>query len=101
MRAGNQGSECVLETKATTPVDFTSEYPSCCALLGLFEVLTADKLSFDDETEAIRQFLKGITLEGCFDPTMWQRCRFFALVKPDDEILPVRTVYDGVAQNIG
>ena len=23
------------------PVDFTSEYPSCCALLGLFDVLTA------------------------------------------------------------
>src|SRR5207248_1819015 len=23
------------------PVDFTSEYPTCCALLGLFKVLTA------------------------------------------------------------
>ena len=23
------------------PVDFTSEYPTCCALLGLFDVLTA------------------------------------------------------------
>ncbi len=44
------------------PVDFTSEYPSCCALFGLFDVLTAERLSFDDDTENIRRFLKRITL---------------------------------------
>ena len=33
------------------PVDFTSEYPSCCALFGLFDVLTAKRVSFDDDTE--------------------------------------------------
>jgi len=27
------------------PVDFKSEYPSCCALLGLFDVLTAESVS--------------------------------------------------------
>ena len=26
---------------------------------------------------------------------------FFALIEPDDDILPIRTVYDGVTQNIG
>ena len=24
------------------PVDFTSEYPTCCALLGLFDILIAE-----------------------------------------------------------
>jgi hypothetical protein len=83
------------------PVDFTSEYPSCCALFGLFDVLTAERISFDDDTTNIRRFLKRSTLKGCFSPEMWKRSRFFALVKPDDDILPVRTMYNGVTQNIG
>jgi hypothetical protein len=83
------------------PVDFTSEYPSCCALLGLFDVLTAKRVSFDDDTENIRKFVKRVTLKGCFNPAMWERCKFFALVKPDNDILPVRTVYNEVTQNIG
>jgi hypothetical protein len=32
---------------------------------------------------------------------MWKHSRFFALVKPDGDILPVRTVYNEVSQNIG
>jgi hypothetical protein len=85
----------------TAPVDFTSEYPSCCALLELFEVLTAKTVSFEDDTESIRRFLKRITLKGCFKPAMWDRFKFFALVKPDNDILPVRTMYNEVTQNIG
>jgi len=83
------------------PVDFTSEYPSCCALFNLFDVLTANRVSFDDDTANIRRFLKRITLETCFIPETWQRCRFFALVKPDRDVLPVRTMYNEATQNIG
>ena len=83
------------------PVDFTSEYPTCCALLGLFDVLTAESVSFDDDTENVRRLLKRTALKGCFKPAVWERYRFFALVKPDDDILPVRTVYNEVTQNIG
>ena len=32
---------------------------------------------------------------------MWKQAKFFALVKPDSDILPVRTVYNGTTQNIG
>ena len=84
-----------------SPLDFTSEYPTCCVLLGLFDVLTAESVSFEDDTKEVRKFLRGINLEQCFDPAMWGRCRFFALVKPDKDILPVRTAYDGVTHNIG
>ena len=83
------------------PLDFTSEYPSCCALLGLFDVLTAKRVRFQDDTENICRFLERITLRGCFHPSMWERSRFFALLKPDGDILPVRTVYNEVTQNIG
>jgi len=83
------------------PVDFTSEYPSVCALLGLFDVLTAKRLRFKNDTQNIRRFLRRITLRRCFTPAMWEHCRFFALVKPDDDVLPVRTLYNSVTQNIG
>ncbi len=83
------------------PVDFTSEYPTCCALLKLFEVLTAESVTFEEDTDNLRKFVENIALERCFDPEVWKDFRFFALVEPDNDILPVRTVYDGVTQNIG
>ncbi len=83
------------------PVDFTSEYPTCCALLDLFDVLTADSVTFEDDTETAHRLLDGISLEDCFNPAKWKQFRFFALVQPEGDILPVRTVYDGVTQNIG
>jgi hypothetical protein len=83
------------------PVDFTSEYPTCCALLGLFDLLTADSVTFEDDTENIRRLLGSVSLEQCFKPAIWERFKFFALVQPNNDILPIRTVYDGVTQNIG
>src|SRR5205807_7896954 len=49
----------------------------------------------------IRKLIKAISHDRCFDPAIWREFRFFALVEPDNDILPVRTVYDGVTQNIG
>jgi hypothetical protein len=83
------------------PVDFTSEYPTCCALLRLFDILTAKRVTFKDDTKNIRKLVERITLDRCFDPALWKEFGFFALVEPEDDILPVRTVYDGVTQNIG
>lgn len=83
------------------PVDFTSEYPTSCALLELFDVLTAESVTFKDDTKAVRRLLESISLEDCFEPDKWKDFRFFALVQPEDDILPVRTVYDGTTQNIG
>ena len=83
------------------PVDFTSEYPTCCALLGLFDVITAESVTFQDDTDNIRRLVKKTSLDRCFDPALWKQFNFFALVKPENDILPVRTVYDGVTQNIG
>jgi len=83
------------------PVDFTSEYPTCCALLGLFDLLTAKSVTFEEDTENVRRLLSRISLDACFDPKIWEKFNFFALVEPDGDILPVRTTYDGVTQNIG
>jgi hypothetical protein len=83
------------------PVDFTSEYPTCCALLNLFDVLTAKSVTLKEDSKNIRRLINSISPEDCFDPATWKQFNFFALVQPDKDILPVRTVYDGVSQNIG
>ena len=83
------------------PVDFTSEYPTCCALLGLFDVITAKSVSFKEDTKNIRRLLNNVSLDDCFGASKWKDLKFFALVQPENDILPVRTVYNGVSQNIG
>ena len=83
------------------PVDFMSQYPTVNELLGNWSVLTAENVTFPDATEEVRQLLSRITLERCFDRKLWPKFKFFALVRPDNDILPVRTVYNGTTQNIG
>jgi len=83
------------------PVDFMSQYPTVNELLGNWPLLTAESISFEDATGEIRKLLKGITLDQCYDRKLWPKFKFFALVRPDEDILPVRTVYNGVTQNIG
>jgi DNA polymerase elongation subunit (family B) len=83
------------------PVDFMSQYSTVNELLDNWSVVVAKEVIFPDVTDEVRQFLSEITLERCFEREMWSRFRFFALVRPDDDILPVRTVYNGTTQNIG
>jgi hypothetical protein len=96
-------SECRVrhEVVPVVPVDFTSEYPSCCANLGLFKFLTAEKIEIVEDTEGVRRFLASVTLEDCYDRGTWPDLNFVARIMPDGDVLPIRTVYDGQSQNIG
>ena len=49
----------------------------------------------------MRKLLRRVKLEDTFDPTFWRELSFFVLTLPDEDILPVRTVYNGRTQNIG
>jgi hypothetical protein len=96
-------AECRIR-KTPVPViltDFTSQYPTVNALLGNWSVLKACKIKSEPCTADVRKLLSRTTLEDTFDPTFWRNLSFFALVKPDKDILPVRTVYNGRAKNIG
>lgn len=90
--------------KTPVPVvltDFTSQYPTVNALFGNWNVLTAESITFEDCTTEVREMLTGLDLKHAFDPAFWKRLSFFALVLPQDDIFPVRTVYNGRTQNIG
>jgi hypothetical protein len=81
--------------------DFTSQYPTVNALLDNWSVLTADRLTFEDATDEVRTLLKSVTLDDLLRQVTWRQLSFFALVRPQDDILPVRAVYNGETQNIG
>jgi len=76
------------------PVDLTSEYPSVDALLGIWDILTAARLTTEDATEDVRALLANVTLDELFQPAFWKRLNFYARIAPEGDILPVRSVYD-------
>jgi len=94
-----RGSAC--RSAAVVHVDFISQYPTVNALLGNWDVLTAKSVSFEDCTDEARKMLAGVNLEDTFDPEFWKHLSFFALVLPENDILPVRAVYNGRTKNIG
>ncbi len=96
-------AECRIR-KTPLPIvltDFTSQYPTVNALLGNWDVLTAESVCFEDCTDEVRKMLARVDLEATFNPAFWKRLSFFAFVLPEKDILPVRTVYNGRTQNIG
>jgi hypothetical protein len=85
------------------PVDLTSEYPSVDALLGVWNILTAERLEIIDATDGIRELLKSITLDSLFNSSLWKSLNFYARIIPDGDVVPVRSVYDSKSgtRNIG
>jgi hypothetical protein len=81
--------------------DFRSQYPTVNALLGNWDVLKSSSVRFVNCTTSAKELLSEIKLENTFDPDFWMQFSFFALVKPNCDILPVRAVYAGRTQNIG
>jgi hypothetical protein len=73
--------------------DFLSQYPTVNTLLGLWRLLTAKKLRVREATRDVEKFLKSVDVNQLLDPKIWHKLNFFALVQPDGDVLPVRTVY--------
>src|ERR1017187_7115067 len=80
-------------------------YPTVNTLLGLWRLLTAKKLRIREANRDVRKLLKSVNVNQLLDPKTWPKLGFFALVQPEGDILPVRTVYGdkriGSETNIG
>ena len=85
--------------------DFLSQYPTVNTLLGFWRLLTAKRLRVREATREVTALLKSVDVNQLLDPKTWHKLNFFALVKPDADILPVRAVYGenrvGSETNIG
>lgn len=89
-------AECRIR-RTTVPVihtDFTSQYPTVNALLGNWKVLISGSIRFVDYTANAKRLLLKTRLKETFNKDLWKQLSFFALVKPQGDILPTRKVYD-------
>ena len=96
-------AECRIR-KTSVPVvhtDFTSQYPTVNALLGNWPLLKAKTVIFKGCKREVQKMLLTTKLGDTFDPAFWKQLSFFALVQPEQDVLPVRAVYNGRTQNIG
>lgn len=82
-------------------VDFTSQYSTVNTLMGLWGVLTAKNLWTEDALKDVRNLLATLTLADTFNSNFWKRLNWFALVRPSQDVLPVRTTYHPDSYNIG
>jgi hypothetical protein len=82
--------------------DTTSEYPSVAGLLGLWPLLIAANLEIEDCTQKAHTILASTDAETILIPSKWRELAFFALIKPNKDILPVRALYNDTGDtNIG
>ena len=85
--------------------DFTSQYPTVNTLLGLWRLLIAKELRVRDATEEVKMLLESLTPDQLLTQSTWPKLAFFALIQPDSDVLPVRTIYGdeyiGEQTNIG
>jgi hypothetical protein len=73
--------------------DFTSMYPTVNALMGLWPLITANRIDAIDATEQVQQFLNQVSLVDCYQPATWPQFVGVAQIIPDGDILPVRATY--------
>jgi len=75
-------------------LDFLSQYPTVHTFMGLWPLLAAKRWRIEDATEEVRHLVAHLTLDETFDPEFWKQLPFIALVRPEGDILPVRTTYN-------
>ncbi|MGH2508121.1 MAG: hypothetical protein ACRDHZ_12055, partial [Ktedonobacteraceae bacterium] len=76
--------------------DFMSEYPTVITLMGLWGFVVASCLTVEHATQSVRDLLQIITddPECLFKQELWKEFTGYALVEPNNDILPIRAQYN-------
>jgi hypothetical protein len=80
-----------------TPVihcDFLSMYPTVCTLMELWRFVIARGVKWADATADVSQFVERCTLGDLQRPETWRDLTCIVQVRPNDDIFPVRAVYE-------
>ena len=88
-------AECVIRRTPVpvTYVDFHAQFPAVSKLLGCREILCAESLEFSDFTAEARQIVARADLNDCYRPAFWKHLLWYALVEPNDDIVPIRAKF--------
>jgi hypothetical protein len=88
-------AECTIRQTPVpvTHLDFHAQFPSVSYRLGVRELLCAESLDFPDFTAGARRMVERTELDDCFRPAFWRQLRWFALVEPNDDVVPIRAKF--------
>jgi hypothetical protein len=88
-------AECTIRRTPVpvTYVDFHAQFPAVSSLLNCRELLCAESLDFPDFTSGARQLVQRVKLEDCFRPEFWKQLRWYTLVEPCDDVVPIRAKF--------
>jgi hypothetical protein len=73
--------------------DFMSMYPTVCTLQGLWRFVIGTGFAQADATAQTRAFLETVTPADFQDQATWKRLATLVRIKPDRDLLPIRTTY--------
>lgn len=79
-------------------VDFLSMYSTVCTLMGLWWLLTCERIETDDATDEVQALLANVTLEDYLNPKLWPQLVGLVEVLPEGDVLPCRAPYRGGPQ---
>lgn len=89
------------EVRQVLLTDFKSMYPTVNTLMGLWEFMTADGYTTEATTELTQSFLDSVELADLQKPSTWLTLRTIVQLRPEKDILPVRTAYRRLAESGG
>jgi len=82
------------EQREVVLCDFLSMYPTVCTLMRLWPFVIAKGMVWRDTTEETRRFLDAVTLADLQRPETWPHLLTLARVEPDNDVFPVRAMYE-------
>jgi len=89
------------EIREVRYADFKSMYPTVNSLMGLWDFVIADGMTWHDSTLETQAFLHRVSVADMQRPDAWRKFRTLVRLKPDQDILPIRARYDGKVNTIG
>jgi hypothetical protein len=82
--------------------DFLSMYPTVCTLMGLWDFVIAEGVTWSDATGEVRDLVNSISTEDLQTKAAWRDLTTLVQVMPDADILAVRARYgEALTPNIG
>jgi hypothetical protein len=78
--------------------DFLSMYPTVCTLMQLWKIVIAKGVRWRECTSEVSEFLERITIPDLQQSETWNNLKTLVQVAPNDDIVPVRSKYDGSSQ---
>jgi hypothetical protein len=88
-------AECMIRgtPQPVTYLDFHPQFPAVSKLLDCHEILCAESLEFPGFTAEAHGIVERVELEDCFRPAFWKHLRWYALVEPNDDVVPIRAKF--------